>query len=358
MTQRILLSLDQLYRAQPGGIGTYERGLIQGLNEVATSEVEVLGLAPKGMSPLSNLGIEMVEAPLGLRALTSLWRFTSVGVPSNVDVVHAPTFAGPFGGGKVTTKHSVTIHDILWRDDPTVTSRRGAKFHESRLRHILKTQSLHLFIPSPPLIDRLLNEGVAESRITQIRLGVDDDGVEPISKTAVRDFLAEMGVKGPFTLYVGTREPRKNLERLIRAHEIAARSEPALGQLVLAGPAGWGREYLGHAIAVGLVPRETLKGLLRDARVMAYVPLAEGWGLPPIEALAQGTQVVASTTTPSIAGNSEVVQVDPLDIESIADGLIHATTLSSAATDRRRRQSSVAALTWSQMAREHLKAWR
>lgn len=358
MTRRILLSLDQLYRAQPGGIGTYVRGLVQGLNEVAGSELEVLGLVPSARTLISNLEIPTIQAPLGLRAMTSLWRISPIGVPHDVDVVHAPTFAGPFGGGKVTATHSVTIHDVLWRDDPTVTSRRGAKFHESRLRYVLKNRSLHLFVPSPPLIERLLNEGVEESRITPIRLGVDDDGVEPVSKAAIRDFLASYEVTGPFTLYVGTREPRKNLERLIRAHEIAARREPSLGQLVVAGPAGWGREYLGHATILGLVPRTTLKGLLRDARVMAYVPLAEGWGLPPIEALAQGTQVVASATTPSVAGNPEVVSVDPLDIESIAEGLIRAAGLSSGATDRRRRQSSVAALTWAQMARDHLRVWR
>ncbi len=358
MTKRILISLDQLYRAQPGGIGTYVRGLVQGLGEVATSDEEVLGLVPKGGVGSSDLPIPLVEAPTTLTALTVLWRRVAMGVPKDVDVVHAPTLAGPFTGGAKGAIHSVTIHDVLWRDDPGTTSRRGAKFHESRLRLILKNDSLHLFVPSPPLVDRLLNEGVKQSRITPIHLGVDDDGVEPVSTTTVRNFLAEHSVEGPFTLYVGTREPRKNLERLIRAHAVATRREPALGRLVIAGPSGWGREYLGDAIAVGMVPRDLLKGLLRDARIMAYVPLAEGWGLPPIEALAQGTPVVASFTTPSIVSNPEVVLVNPLDIESIVQGLLDSLQLSSAATDRRRRQSSVASLTWAQMAREHLRAWR
>ncbi len=358
MTKRILISLDQLYRPQPGGIGTYVRGLIQGLQEIATSDEELFGLVPRGQTRVPGLAVEVVEAPLKVRALTSLWRFTAVGVPKDMDVVHAPSFAGPFTGGRANALHSATIHDLLWQDDPSATSGRGARFHEARLRLLLANETMHLFVPSPPLVDRLLNQGVAESRITPIRLGVDDDRSEPISKSAVRAFLAEHGVDGPFTLYVGTREPRKNLERLIRAHQVAHRREPSLGTLVLAGPPGWGQDYVGHATVVGVVPRETLKGLLRDARVMAYVPLAEGWGLPPIEALAQGTQVVASFTTPSVVDNPEVVHVNPLDIESIADGLVRSLALSSGATDRRRRQSSVASLTWAQMAREHLKAWR
>ena len=358
MNKRILLSLDQLYRSQPGGIGTYVRGLLQGLQEVAGDRVEVLGLAPKnGVTPL-DLGVPVITAPLPLRPLTALWRYVPLGVPDDVDVVHAPTFAGPYSGGKSSAVHSTVIHDVLWRDDPSTTSKRGARFHESRLRFILNNKELHLFVPSPPLIQRLVNDGVDESRITAIKLGVDDDGVEPTSKAAIRSLLESHGVKGPFTLYAGTREPRKNLERLIRAHEIAVRKEPGLGDLVLVGPEGWGSQYSGHAKVLGLVPREVLKGLLRDARVMAYVPLAEGWGLPPIEALAQGTQVVASKTTPSVATNSEVVLVDPLDIESIVEGLIDAMSKSSGATDRRRRQFSVAALTWSKMAQDHLRIWQ
>jgi glycosyltransferase involved in cell wall biosynthesis len=358
VSKRILISLDQLYRAQPGGIGTYVRGLIQGLREVATAEEEILGLVPKGGLDSSGLQIPLVEAPVNLRVLNSLWRVAPLGVPKDVDVVHAPTFAGPFAGGREGALHSVVIHDLLWRDAPGITSRRGAKFHESRLRSIVSNDSLHLFATSPPLVERLVDEGVKESRITPIRLGVDDDGVEPVSKTTVRNFLSEHEVEGPFTLYAGTREPRKNLERLIRAHAVAAVREPSLGKLVLVGPAGWGSEYVGGATVIGMVPRDLLKGLLRDARTMAYVPLAEGWGLPPIEALAQGTAVVASSTTPSVAENPEVIRVNPLDIESIIEGLVTSTRESSAATDRRRRQSSVASLTWAQMARDHLKAWR
>lgn len=358
MSKRILLSLDQLFRSQPGGIGTYVRGLIQGLHEVAGEEIEILGLAPKNATTSLDLNLPTITASANLRTLTALWRYVPLGVPNDVDVVHAPTFAGPFSGGKPGAMHSAVIHDVLWRDDPSATSKRGARFHESRLQFILKNKELHLFIPSPPLIERLVNDGIEESRITAIKLGVDDERVEPTSKAAIRSLLETYGVHGPFTLYAGTREPRKNLERLIRAHEIALRKEPGLGELVLVGPQGWGSQYSGHAKVLGLVPRETLKGLLRDARVMAYVPLAEGWGLPPIEALAQGTQVVASRTTPSVANNPEVVLVDPLDIESIVAGLIEAMSKSSGATDRRRRQFSVASLTWSKMAQDHLRIWQ
>ena len=107
----------------------------------------------------------------------------------------------------------------------------------------------------------------------------------PHRETSVHELLAAHGVHGPFTLYAGTIESRKNLERLIEAHRVASSKIPDLGTLVLVGPRGWGDVSTGSATVLGLVAREMLLGLYRDATVFAYVPLAEGWGLPPVEAL-------------------------------------------------------------------------
>ncbi len=82
-----------------------------------------------------------------------------------------------------------------------------------------------------------------------------------------------------------------------------------------------------------------LKGLYRDATVFAYVPRAEGWGLPPMEALHEGTRVVASATTPSASNNREVVLVDPLDVSAIAAGLAAALELPDDEAARARRTS-------------------
>jgi glycosyltransferase involved in cell wall biosynthesis len=217
--------------------------------------------------------------------------------------------------------------------------------------------NVRLFCASPGLAERLAADGFSPERLHDVRLGVDDD-TAPEAPSTVRSALAQRDVAGPFTLYVGTREPRKNLERLVAAHAIAVARNDELGPLVLVGPSGWGEVNVGNAIVLGPVSRALLKGLYRDASVAAYVPLAEGWGLPPVEALAQGTRVLASTTTPSVAANGEVVLVDPRDVDAIAQGFEIVLSQSDDDAARSRRSMSVAELTWHNVALDHLAGWR
>jgi glycosyltransferase involved in cell wall biosynthesis len=148
------------------------------------------------------------------------------------------------------------------------------------------------------------------------------------------------------------------LERLAQAHAVASSITSELGALVLVGPPGWGDVDSGDAVALGLVSRSLLQGLYRDATVFAYVPRAEGWGLPPVEALHAGARVVASTTTPSVLSNDEVVRVDPLEVDAFAEGLVRALSEGNDETDRQRRRASVSSLTWRNAALDHLAAWR
>jgi glycosyltransferase involved in cell wall biosynthesis len=359
VTGPLTISIDQLYRRQPGGIATYVRGLVAGLAQVAP-EVELLGLAPSGMVPedASAMNLSVVVAPLPLSVLTRLWPWWSLGVPGRSTIVHATSMAGPFGGGATGCVHSVAMHDLLWRDQSGAPSRRGTRFHEGRLQLLKRRGDLRVFTSSPGLREQLINEGLDPARVHPVRLGVDDDQVTPASEERVRALLTGHGVHGPFTLYVGTREPRKNLERLIEAHRRARGAGADLGELVFVGPAGWGGVDSEDAVVLGTLDRDVLKGLYRDATVVAYVARAEGWGLPPVEALRAGSRVVASDTTPSAADNAEVVLVDPLDVASITDGLTRALALENDAAARERRHHSVAELTWANCALDHLAGWQ
>lgn len=355
----VTLTIDQLYRNQPGGIATYVRGLVRGLAELDDATLEPTGLGPRGSSePARDLPLRVVHAPLGLRVVTTLWASWPIGVPRDADVVHATSMSGPFAGGRSGAVHSVALHDLLWRDEPGATTRSGARFHEDRLRLITRREDLRVFTSSPDLGERLVAEGVAPSRLFRVRLGVDEPADAAASVADVRDVLARHDVNGRFTLFAGTREPRKNLERLVVAHRSARSSADELGSLVLVGPEGWGGVDTDDAIVLGAVDRPILRGLLRDATLFAYVPRAEGWGLPPVEALRAGTRVVASRSTPSVRSNDEVVLVDPLEVESIADGLLRALALPDDDAARARRRASVADLTWRNCALDHVAGWR
>jgi glycosyltransferase involved in cell wall biosynthesis len=358
VTRNLTLGIDQLYRRQPGGIGTYVRGLVGGLRQVSDPGLHVVGLAPRGEAPLaSGLSIPTVTAPFSVNLLTRLWKYRASGVPKNADIVHASSMAGPYGGGVTGAIHSVALHDLLWREASSATTSRGARFHENRLAFLKRREDLRLFTSSPGLRELLVSEGFDGARIFPVRLGVDDDGQGAASEGDVSAALARQGVSGPFTLYVGTREPRKNLERLINAHGQARATNAELGPLVLVGPPGWGGVDTVDAVVLGSVPRDLLKGLYRDATVFAYVALAEGWGLPPVEALHAGTRVVVSSTTPSVKENVEALHVDPLDVDSIAQGLLNAFTSSDDEAASARRRNSVSDLTWANSALEHLAGW-
>ena len=358
MTRTVAVTLEQLYRPQPGGIATYVHGLLSGLAELADPAWRVVGVVPRGPEPaeLAGEAVARVRAPLGVRALTRVWDRLPLGVPRGADVVHATTLAGPYAGGARGARHCVALHDLLWRDEPGAFTAAGRRFHESRLRAIRRRGDLRVVTTAPGLAARLAAEGFGGDRLFEARLGVELDG-PAATPEAVAARLAAAGVEGPYVLYAGTREPRKNLARLVEAHARARHEAPVLGPLVLVGPAGWGEAPEG-AVVLGRVERAVLRGLVRDAQALAYVPLAEGFGLPPIEALALGTPVVASATTPSVAANPEAVLVSPLEVESIAEGLARAAALARTPADRERRRASVAANTWRRCALDHLEAWR
>ncbi len=356
MTRSIALSVEQLYRPQPGGIATYVRGLVSGLAALDDESLDIVGVAPRGVPP-EGLALRTVHARVGVNLLTHLWPVWPIGVPRDANVVHATSMAGPFAGGARDAVHSVSMHDVLWRDEPESSTKSGVSFHDRRLKLIASREELRVIVTSPNLVGRLGELGITAERVRAVRLGVDDPG-EVASHEAVRAVLNAHDVDGPFTLYVGTREPRKNLERLLKAHAEALASETDLGPLVLVGPSGWGGDPTVDATVLGSVPRATLNGLYRDATLVAYVPRAEGWGLPPVEALHAGTRVVASVTTPSVQDNMEVIRVDPLDVHSIAQGLLSALSLGTDEASRARRKASVADLTWRNVALDHLAAWR
>jgi glycosyltransferase involved in cell wall biosynthesis len=360
VTRTITISIDQLFRPQPGGIATYVRGLAQGLASLDDSSLDVVGLAPRGpvLAGATDLPLRIVRSALPLAALTRLWPLRPLGVPRESDVVHATSMAGPFAGGSRHAVHSIAMHDLLWRDEPLSTTPSGIHFHEQRLKLITTNEQLRILVTSPGLRERLVGLGIDAVRIVNVRFGVDDDDTVAASYDDVRGLLLRHGVVGPFTLYAGTLEPRKNIERLVAAHALARSESPDVGDLVIVGPSGWGNVATGDATLLGLVPQATLKGLYRDAAIFAYVPRAEGFGLPPVEALHAGTRVVASSTTPSVTTNDCVVRVDALDVDAIAHGLVTAVALDDDEKSATKRRESVADLTWRNAALDHLSGWQ
>lgn len=336
---RIGISIDQLSRPTPGGIGTYVRGLLQGLREVGGDhEVTTFGATASRWAD---------------RIQTLAWVNSDRGVPRDVDVIHATSLAGPFGS-RATVRRSIMLQDVLWRDESDSFNARGRKFHELRFLKVVQRDDIAVLVSTPELRDRVVAEGVERDRTHLVTLGLNH-GEEIADPLAVQQ---RYGINGPFTLVVGTIEPRKNLERMIQAFAAARATTPELGQLVLVGWVGWGELFLpADVLWLSDLSTPEVRALQASATVAAYVPLREGWGLPPLEALQQGTRVVVSSTVPSCQGRADEVIVNPLDIDSIASGLVRAAALSNDDAAREARRRSVATLTWRAMAEQHLAVW-
>ncbi len=355
---RVLLMAEQLRRTASGGIGTYVRGLIQGLDSLPTDEqprIELLAsrfVAGAGQpDPLAGLGHPVHSSRLPGPLMTRCWDYGIISAPSGFDVVHATSLATL---DPRRTAMVATVHDLLWRRVPEAYPRRGRAWHEAALRRALR-RSGRFVVPADVVADDLAEAGAARDTITVIPMGSDHLPPPDFEASAAR--LARMGVRGPFLLSVGTLEPRKNQVRLIEAYGRIRRSLPAPWPLVMVGPTGWGERVpqAPGVLLAGLVSARELSALYATARLVAYVPLIEGFGLPPVEAMRFGAPVVASPL-PSTAGAA--FEVDPHSTDSIAEGIL---TVATDEAERQRLQTlglaRSAELTWSAIAHRHVLLW-
>ena len=222
---------------------------------------------------------------------------------ARVDVLHCPSFRGPTASPVPLV---VTVHDLAVLRHPELFNRWTRAYSR-------------LYVPRVVAAARLV---VAVSEFTRDELA-DVLGTSPDKVRVVPNAVsAAFGPDGPradgdYVLAVGTLEPRKNLQRLAEAAELAG------VELRVVGAPGWGGvELPAHVRLAGPVDDEQLAALYRGARCLAYPSLYEGFGIPIVEAMACGTPVVTSRggATEEVAGGGAVL-VDPFDPAAIAAGI-------------------------------------
>jgi glycosyltransferase involved in cell wall biosynthesis len=220
------------------------------------------------------------------------------------DVLHCPTYYGPLRPRVPTV---VTVHDLAVLRNPEWFP----AWTRTYAPHVVPTmiRAATLVIAVSEFTAREIEELLGVSRA---RIRVVPNGVDPV--------FARDGPRadGDYVLAVGTLEPRKNLHRTIAAAK-------RIGvELRVVGEPGWGPVDAGVAWQ-GRVDDEELARLYRGARCLVYPSHYEGFGIPVAEALACGTPVVTSRSSAmeEVAGAAAVL-VDPLDVDSIAAGIVEA----------------------------------
>ncbi|MDP9464627.1 MAG: glycosyltransferase family 4 protein, partial [Actinomycetota bacterium] len=241
---------------------------------------------------------------------------------------------------------------LAFLHDPSHFTRRGNSVFRRSLDHIRRRADLVL-CSSQATMDDSVAAGVPADRLRLVPLGVDAVRADAADVARVR---ALYRLPERYLLFVGTVEPRKNLRGLVEA---VARLEDPL-PLIVAGAEGWGDVAIpsvGDVRFIGFVPAPDLSGLYAGAEVFCYPSEREGYGLPVLEAMAQGTPVVTSsgTATEETAAGAAIL-VDPSDPGDIARGVTDALSQRDELSSRglvRAEQS-----TWGATARLTVAAYR
>jgi glycosyltransferase involved in cell wall biosynthesis len=248
------------------------------------------------------------------------------------DVLFAPNFVPP---PTATRRLVITVHDLAFRRFPEtapLATRRWLKRLDRAVR-----QAAEVITPSEATRADLLDLYPVEAdRVTVIGHGVDHDVFRPASDEEVARVRRRYGIDGPYLLFVGGLEPRKNLASLLRAY--AGLPDDLRPALVLAGASvPWnpeGRSAVDEELQrlepdvrrgvtlTGYVSDPDRAPLYTGAEALAFPSRYEGFGFPVLEAMACGTPVVTSdvSSLPEVAGGDAIL-VDPTDVGSISAGL-------------------------------------
>ncbi len=325
---------------QGAGIGRYTRGLVATLMEldheneytllVIGGRQEAGSKRPIGLHPASlppNFRIRRL--PLPHRLVTIAWHRLRLPLPAElfvgpVDIFHSPDFVLP---PLRRARGLITVHDLAFLRVPECA--------DPGLRAYLATAVPRSIARSDRILADSLSTKLDLMELLNVpgkRISIVPAGVEPRFRPIEDEGELERvrrrySLDEPFILSLGTLEPRKNYVRLIEACAQLRRRLPSAPSLIIAGGHGWlyedilaaaKRQGNGGVRSLGFVPDEDLPALYTLAELFAFPSLYEGFGLPPLEAMACGTPVVCSNrpSLPETVGDAALM-VDAEDIEGL-----------------------------------------
>jgi glycosyltransferase involved in cell wall biosynthesis len=246
------------------------------------------------------------------------------------DLFHGTNYEVPLWGKPLTI---LTIHDLSLLLHPKTHEARLVRRGRRRLPLMARTASLIVTPSESVRLEVCEHLGVEPRKVVSIP-EAPRDIFRPIAFEETLSTRRRLGIEDDFLLFVGTIEPRKNLQSLLTAFEDILRSTSKRPQLVIAGKEGWLNEELfarvrqsgveKHLRFTGYLTDEDLRALYSSCSVFIYPSLYEGFGLPPLEAMACGAPVIASRI-PSIVeavGVEAACLIAPTDHRALAENIV------------------------------------
>ena len=322
------------------------------------------------LKPPSSLDHENSSTnPLGTFARLGLFHLLNR-IPSGaawgnrpVSLFHTCKFLNPPRGAKLTA----TVHDLTCWLLPETHRNANVAFEKHFAEKILKRADALIAVSESTRKDAVRILDLSSEKIHVIHHGVADVFFSARAANA-DEFCSYHGIKRPYLLFVGTIEPRKNVDLLISAYNGLPRSITSQFDLVVAGPAGWLctntmmrlRQRVAGVRYVGYVPQKNLPGLFAGASAFVYPSLYEGFGLPVAEAMATGVPVITSAVSslPEITDGAALL-VDPRSEAELRQAIETILTSPSVRTKLSERGRARARdLSWSECARKSLQLFQ
>jgi len=325
---------------QGAGIGRYARGLVEALVHLDEGNEYRLFVAGRGGSFRRRRwpsNVRLCVAPFSHRNLTRIWHRLRLPLPIEVftgplDLFYSPDFVLP---PVWRARTLLTVHDLSFVRYPQTADPRLYRYLNVAVPRSVRKAD-HILADSRNTASDLTKLwGVPSTKISVLYSGVEPRFHPLTDLVELSRARTRYGLPSHFILSVGTLQPRKNYERLIRAFSQLPSEMPSEAgglKLVVAGSKGWLYQpifdtvrELGLEEAVlfpGFVPDEELPALYNLADLFVFPSLYEGFGLPVLEAMACGTPVVCSSTSslPEVVGNAALL-VDPLDVTGWAQAM-------------------------------------
>jgi glycosyltransferase involved in cell wall biosynthesis len=362
---RVAFVAEQLLQDVPGGIGTYVRAMLRRLPPEGI-ELEPV-VAFHRASTLAQVGLPHARRLSTPRqALYQRWtKGNGAGVADDAALVHAPSLAFPPRDGKPLI---VTCHDVIFLEYPDAYPQRGVEFHTAMLERLSEADAV--IVPSKATADALARLDKPPADVRVIPNGTD---IEPPSPEEREQILERLRIEKPYVLWMGTLEPKKNPEGVVRGFVKAIEANvPQADELnlYLVGPPGWWsgdvRELISERGLENRIrridgqPVPVRAALYAEASAFVFPSLAEGFGLPVLEAMACGAPVITSnrSSLPEVAGAAAEL-CDPNDFDAIGAALAKVLRDQDLAADLRRLGSRRAKeFTWERTAKATAAAYR
>ena len=361
---RVCLDARKLWDS---GIGTYIRGILQGFCELQDEPQWDFIVRPQDAESelLTGKSSRCFPNKAGNYSLSELFRLSPTANAASAELYHAPHYVFPFN---LKLPLVVTVHDIIHLKMKRYFSPYQRAYARYMLNRVGKCAKAVLTVSERTKHDLIEELGYNASQIIVSYLGVEEVFFQTLSAESLDDFQRKSGLPSEYILYVGNLKPHKNVSGLIEGwSHLPDSSRPPL--VIVGDKCGAYKSLQQQVMAAGLekevffsggLPRDVMPALYKRASAYVQPSWYEGFGLPPLEAMAAGTPVVVSNrgSLPEIAQDAALIfnPADGEELTNVLEAVLTNSNLSRKLTEKGWKR--VQEFSWKKTALKTLDAYR